>query len=56
MRIVRTMEWKPTRPVQAVKKNLVMKKEQRNSTSFRLFQRLDMITKWTRKNQRMTQG
>lgn len=37
-------------------KNLVMKKEQRNSTSFRLFQRLDMITKWTRKNQRMTQG
>ena len=46
---------KLTGHVQGVRNSLVMKKEQRNSTSFRLFQRLDMITKWTRKNQRMAQ-
>lgn len=55
MRIARRMEWKFTGPVQIVRNSSAMKTEQRNSTSFRLFQRLDMITKWTRKNQRMAQ-
>ena len=45
MRIARKMEWKFIGPVQTVRGGSAMKTEQRNSTSFRLFQRLDMITK-----------